>query len=374
MTTVAQAVALRDRRATRTAVISLYLNIPLDLAEHRGLATRARELVKAAGGDRSPADIEAVAAAVTAGAKDWLGHTMAIFASGELGLLEVISLPGHGPDLATQDRAVVSDKPYIRPLLAAEQRNPPYQVAVIDTRHAWLLGVADDEIDTLAERTDRSVPSPKFAGWYGLEGYRMEQRIMELSKKHYRDTISVLAELTSPPLVLGGQEMQVSHFAQMLPPPVKDRVAGSFRVDLQTATPARVRELSAPVIADWADANEAKLVNDVLTEPPGIAVTTNLDQCVTAVRSRAVAQLVLADDQAIPGLVCTDCGAITIGAAPAGCGCPDPASAGRQVPDVLDELASQALDGGSVVTAVRDAPFAAAARLRFPADYPPAGD
>jgi hypothetical protein len=352
---------LRAQRATRTAVVSLYLNIPVDLAAHRGLVTRARELVKAAGGEPEARDTEAIAAAVANGAQDWLGRTMAIFACAELGLSEVIRLPGPAADLA-----VVAAKPYVRPLLAAVQRNPPYQVAIIDTKHAWLLGVAGDEIDTLAERTGSAVPSTRFAGWYGLEAYRIEQRIMELSKRHFKDTISVLAELTSPRLVLGGQEMQISQFTQMLPQPVRQRVAGSFRVDLQTVTPARVRELSAPVIADWTEAGEAQLVSDVLAEPPGTAVTTNLAQCLAAVRSRAVSQLVLPDGQMVPGCACDECGTLGTGLAGNGwCDCPDPAASCRQVPDVLDELTSQALDGGSEVTAVREAPFAAAARLRY---------
>ncbi len=360
MTAGTKAGELRAQRATTTAVISLYLTIPVDLADHRGLVTRARELIRAAGGAPVPADTEAITEAITASAKDWLGRTMAIFACAELDLLEVISLPG-----PAADRAVVAAKPYIRPLLASVQRHPPYQVAVIDTKHAWLLGVTGDEIDMLAERTGREVPSTRFAGWYGLEGYRIEQRIMELSKKHYRDTISVLAGLTSPPLVLGGHEMQISNFLQMLPPPVRQRVAGTFSLDLQTATPARVRELSAPVIADWTDASEAQLVNDVLAEPPDTAVTTDLGRCLAAVRSRAVSQLVLADDDTVPGWACDDCGALGVGLSGSLCDCESPGSSGRPVPDVLDELTSQALDGGSEVTAVREAPFTAAARLRF---------
>ena len=353
---------LRAQRAARSAVISLYLNIPVDLAEHRGLAPKARDLIRSAGGEPAATDLDAITSAIAAGAQDWLGRTMAIFACAELGLFEVISLPGHAPD-----RAVVAARPSIRPLLASVQRHPPYQVAVIDTQHAWLLGVARNEIDTLAERTGRGVPSTRFAGWYGLEAYRIEQRIMELSKKHYRDTISVLAEMTSPPLVLGGHEMQISQFTAMLPQPVRQRVAGSFSLDLQTTTPARVRELSAPVIADWAKAGEAQLVSDVLAEPPGTVVTTDLNQCLAAVRSRAVSQLVLADDQVVPGSVCDNCGALEarMSAGDASCDCPDPAAACRRVPDVLDELTSQALAGGSEVTAVREAPFAVAARLRF---------
>src|SRR5580658_1553672 len=206
---------LRARRAKDTSVISLYLNVPVDLGEHRGLMTRARELIKAAGNQASEPDLDSIAAAVTDRSQDWLGQTVAIFACAELGLFQVIVLPGHA-----SDRAVIAAKPYIRPLLAALQRNPPYQVAVIDAKHAWLLGVTEAEIDTIAERTGSQVRSTRFAGWYGLEAYRMEQRIMELSRQHYRDTIGILEQTANGghrPLVLGGHEMQINQFLAMLP-------------------------------------------------------------------------------------------------------------------------------------------------------------
>lgn len=348
---------LRGLRARNSAVISLYLNIPVDLAEHRGLATRVRELLR----ELDPAQTAAVTELVTAGSHDWLGQTVAIFGCAELELSEAIVLPGRSPDLA-----VIAPRPYLRPLLASRQRHPAYQVAVLDARHAWVLAIADGSIDTLAQRTGRAVSSTGFAGWYGLEAYRMQQRVMQLAQQHFKATIAILEQAgdeQQSPLVLGGHDMQISRFRSMLPPSVRQRVAGTFSVDLQSATPARVRELSAPVIADWAQASEAQLVDDLMSEPPGTAVTTSLGASIAAVRSRAVSNLVVADDQVIPGFACEDCG--KLGPGSASCDCPGAARASRPVPDVLDDLASQALDGGSEVTAVRQAPFTAAARLRF---------
>ena len=359
---------LRGLRARSSAVISLYLNVPVDLAEHRGLVTKARELAKGAvpgesvtAGQPAEADLESVANLVAAGCHDWLGQTVAIFVCGELGLAEAIPMPGHRRDLA-----VIAPRPHLRPLLAALQRNPPYQVAVIDTKHAWVLAIADDGIDTLAERTSQSTPSPGFAGWYGLEAYRVQQRVMQLARQHYRETIGILeqaADTQRRPLVLGGQDMQISQFLSIMPQAVRQRVAGSFAVDLQTATPARLRQLAEPVIAKWTESAEAQLVNDLLSGPPGSAVTTSLDECLTAVRSRAVANLAIAGDQMIPGYACETCGKLGVGTG--SCDCPDPAEACTPVPDVLEDLTSQALDGGSAVTAVRQAPFTAAAQLRF---------
>ncbi|HET7018301.1 MAG TPA: hypothetical protein VFI65_30565 [Streptosporangiaceae bacterium] len=362
---------LRGLLAPNTTVISLYLNVPLDLAEHRGLLTRARELIKAgqsAIGPAASADVESITGLISDRSQDWLGRTVAIFACGEVGLLQAIPLPGRA-----EDRAVLSNRPYTRPLLAALQRHPDYQIAVLDTKRAWILTVHDDDVDMLFEGTGPDLPSSAFAGWAGLEAHRMQQRILNLSKQHYRDTAAILEQTTAAgqrPLVLGGHDRQISHFLGMLSRAVSQRLAGRFAVDLSAATPARVRDLANPVMARWSESAEAELVAEALSEPPERTITTDLDSCLAAVRSGAVSQLVLADDQMVPGSVCDTCGGLALGSAPieagaAGCTCPDPDSAARPVPDVLDELACQALDRGSEVTAARDAPFTAAAWLRF---------
>jgi peptide chain release factor subunit 1 len=361
---------LRTLRADKPAVVSVYLPIPVDLAQHRALDTRARELIKSAASQEPRAggaqvretDIESVAAAVAAHSDEWLGRTVAIFACGEIELFETIPLPGR-----LTEQGMVSDRPCIRPLLIAMQRNPAYRAALVDTQHAWILNITDDQIETVAERTDRGVRSPAFGGWYGLEAYRIQQRIMELSRQHFRDTISILQRSANGehnPIVLGGHENEISQFVAVLPRTIRQSVAGSFSVDLHTATPGRVRELARPVLDRWSAQTEAQLVDEMLNQPPDRSVTTELGGCLAASRARAVAQLILPDDQLVPGFACDECGALASTAAD--CDCPGPTQASHPVPDLLDELAHRTLDDGGVVTSVRNPPFTAAARLRFP--------
>jgi hypothetical protein len=365
-----QADKLRVLRASESAVVSVYLTVPLDLAEHRGLPTRARELVKAAVIDTPEqcgvrvrdADLEAIGRAVLVHSHEWLGHTAAMFACADLGLFETVPLPGALPELA-----VVAARPYIRPLLAAIQRHPAYRAALVDTRYAWILNISDDQIETVAERKDPGVPSSGFSGWWGLEAYRIQQRIMTLSKQHFKDTIAILERTMDSerrPLVLGGHEAEINQFLGTLPRTMRQDLAGSVSVDMQTVTPGRMRELATPVIDRWVRESEEQLVRDVLSEPPNTSVTTDLDGCLAAARARAVAQLVLTDGHMVPGYACDTCGALS--ATAASCDCPEPAQAVRAVPDLLDELANRTLDSGGEVTSVRGAPFAAAARLRFP--------
>ncbi len=368
MITRTEADKLRTMRAATPAVLSVYLNVPVDLAQHRGLPTRARELIKAAasapgsaGTEIRETDAESIVRAVDTHSSEWLGHTIAIFASGDLGLFEAIPLSGF-----LTEQGVASARPYTRPLLAAIQRNPAYRAALIDTRHAWVFNIDDEHIEAVAERTDPGVPSSGFAGWYGLEGYRIQQRIMTLSRQHYKDTVSILERTANGqqrPLVLGGHENEIRQFLGTLPLQVRDSVAGSFHVDLSIMTPGKVRELATPVVSAWEQESESAAVSTVMHEPNGTA-TTSLTSCLEAARSGAIGRLILADDLMVPGYACDDCGALGVGDGE--CDCPEPDGGRRAVPDVLDELANQTLDGGGQVTSVRNPPFTAAARLRFP--------
>ncbi|MGI9009391.1 MAG: hypothetical protein ACR2FU_24910 [Streptosporangiaceae bacterium] len=355
-------------RAPGSAVLSLYLSIPVDLAEHRALAARTRELVRAAA--RAPrdappvrdADVSAVTDLVSERSHDWLGHTVAIFASARLGLLQAVPLPG-----PVAEQAIVDDRPHVRPLLAAIQRNPGYRVALVDVQHAWVLAISADGIETVAERTGAEVRKTGFAGWYGLEAYRLQQRVLELSRQHFKDTIAMLEQTAGNergPLVIGGYDSEIRQFRALLPPAVAEQVAGAVNVDLQTATPGRVRELAAPVIARWAEHEQERVVQDVLSQPPRVTAVTGLGPCATASQARAIAELVVPDGTPRPGYACDECGALAT--AEAACDCQDPRAHRRAVPDVLGELASRTLDGGGVVTAVREAPFSAGAKLRSP--------
>ncbi len=163
MITAAGAEQLRSRRADEPAVVSVYLGVPVDVADHRGLPVRARELIRSAAGKEpraggrmvSAADVESIISAVDQNSQEWLGHTVALFACRRIGLFETIPLPR-----SQSEQAVIADRPHIRPLLAALQRNPTFRAALVDTKHAWILHISDDGIEMVAERTGAGVRSP----------------------------------------------------------------------------------------------------------------------------------------------------------------------------------------------------------------------
>jgi len=361
-------------RAAEPRVLSLFLPVPRDPAELRGLPAKADGLIAAAargdglGHGQAPessavpaAERQRVRELLEQHARDWLGQTVAIFSCRELGLSEWTVLPGELPELA-----ILADQPHVRPLLVALQRHPRYLAAVFDRRHAWVFRVAPGRIDTVAELAGAGVRSHGFGGWYGLEAHRVNERVLQLARHHYRETAAILTRAMRTgeplPLVLGGLEESIGQFLAAAPAGLRERFAGSFAADPHTVTPARVRELATPVIAYWLEVAEQRLAAQLRADPPGGRTVTGLEACLAAVNNGAVQVLVVPENGLVPGFACGRCAALSS----TGGECPDGAGAVRAIPDLIEAMVAVTISDGGQVEAVRDPPAGIGARLRFP--------
>ena len=366
---------LLSLRAAGPSVLSLYLWVPLDPAALRALPARADELYALAARDDPGApgvirvrdeDRRTVRGLLASWARDWLGHTVAVFTCAELGLAEAVPLP-----CRLQERAVLATRPHVRPLLAAIQRCPAYRVAVVDRRHGWLFSVAGEHITAAALPPAEGLRSHGFSGWYGLQAYRVNQRIIALARHHYHDTAALLdhaARASGPqPLVIGGHQDTIAQFLAVLPAGLRDHFAGSFAADPHTLTPAKVRDLAGRVIDDWVSRRDQHLASQILQEPPDGLTATGLSACLAGVGQHAIQLLLVPAGGLIPGYACQRCGTLT--STPDG-GCPHGAAASLAVPDLIEEIAVSTLAGGGQVETVGDPPAGIAARLRFPLAQP----
>lgn len=363
---VAEAGKLAAVRVARPGVLSLYLTVPLDPAELRGLPARADDLIAAAdsaagGGHAAQADRSAIREKLRASGRDWLGRTVAMFACAEAGLFAAFPLP-----CPVTNRAVLGIRPYVRPLLAAAQWCPGYRVVVVDRVHARLFHVEGEETAVVTAPAARTIPSRGFGGWHGFEAYRVQQRAGRLAHFHYQDTAAMLekamADGEPEPLVIGGHDEAVPRLLACLSPGMRERFAGSFAADARTISAARARELAAPHVARWAAQRAERLAEEVLIMSPGALAADGLRECLAAVNARAVQTLIVPDDGLVPGFECGRCGALSADADT----CPDWGTAALPVPDLIEEMIARTLEDGGQIWPVSDGSSRIAARLRFP--------
>ncbi|HEV2375400.1 MAG TPA: hypothetical protein VGS19_24970 [Streptosporangiaceae bacterium] len=364
-------------RSPEPRVVSVYVTVPLDPAQRKGMPAHLDNMLTPGAAPNGEAqawaialrsDVPRIRNEVSAHASEWLGHSVAIFACSPLGLLEAIPLRRQ-----TQERAMVSERPYVRPLLAEVQRWPSYLVAVVDRRHGWLFRVSGEGISQAGHIESPTVGSKRFGGWNGFQAYRNDQRARRLALRHYAQIATALMNAMGGdgvPLVVGGQEAETSEFTESLPAVLRNRVAGTFAVDPHTMTAARVRQLADAVMARWEDDRERRLAAALADEAPGALTVIGLDACVAAANEHAVQVLMVPDSEVRPGFSCTGCGALALSDGP----CPTCGGPTRFVSDVIEELAVKVtLEGGSMEP-VRDADVLGdvAARRRFPAASPTA--
>jgi hypothetical protein len=353
---------LRSSRAPDQSVLSLYVYVPADEARVTELAVLASGLITTAT-ERAPGmlrreDEQLALRAVLAHAASWPGHTLGVLVSGELGLLEVIPLPGR-----LGERAVLAHRPHMRPVLAALQRCPDHRIVIIDHRHAWLLAVAGARIDVVAQVPADGEESAGFGGWY-LEPSHGLQRVTELAPHLYQDAAAILDRQSrhggSQLLVIGGRLDSITHLLALLPRTVLADYAGGFAADPHGLTLARARELAAPVMSHWTERRERQLVQAILAARPGVPTAVGLDESLDAVNDGTAELLLIPDEPMVPGFECERCDVLRVSRDR----CCDWGAASWPVPDLLEEMTWRTLHSGGQVVSARTLPCAAAARLR----------
>ncbi len=187
-----------------------------------------------------------------------------------------------------------------------------------DRRHAWLYRVAGQDIELLTDVESRTVGSRRFDGFRGFQAYQVEQRARNLARRHCEATVTALeraiTEAGCGPITVGGHEDETAYFVDLLPATLRGRLAGTFVVDPHTMTAARVRRLADEVIARWEEAREADVAGQITGQPTDPMAAVGLPACLNAANHHAIAVLVVPDDAAAPGFVCSRCGIADVAA------------------------------------------------------------
>ncbi|HEX6235275.1 MAG TPA: hypothetical protein VFZ63_19255 [Jiangellaceae bacterium] len=339
---------LRELRDPTGGLLSVYLTVPPDPTALRELPAQLDRLLATARPQpatqiptrRMRAARVAVRQLGLARARDWFGRTTAVVASGDGDVLHEIKLPATVPD-----RAVFGRRPYLRPLLRANQAARPYLVVVLDRRQAWLFEVDGSAIQRVRLLEGESIRGHTHAGWYGLEEHRIRHHKAEQANRHYQATAAAVEERAPAgrPLVVGGHKDGVSEFLATLPAPLAARVAGTFVVDPHTMTPHVVHGSAAAVMARWEAERQERIAADLARWEAARLAVTGVERSAEMVSTSMADLLVVRGDEPVPGVVCGSCGTITTRRHRCTVTPPYP------VPDVIDEMILRMLDTGGKI-------------------------
>lgn len=328
----------------------MFVTVPPDPAALRELPARLASVmatarmpeVDHATRRRARAALLRVREAGTVRGRDWFGHSMAIVASADAGVLEEMRLP-----CAVPDRAVFGRRAYVRLTLRAFQQCRPYAVVVVDRRRAWLFDIAGRTVHPVRRLDDEGLRDRSHAGWHGLDEYGVRRHAAELARRHYQATAAALAQLgvNGRAVVVGGHGDGVAEFLASLPPPLRDTVVGTFAIDPHTMTPGEVRAHAEAVMADREAERQRRLAADLAEwEAAGLAVS-GVQACADLVSRSRADLLVVRGDAPVPGRVCDRCGVISTN----GTGCRACGASVRPAPDIIDEMVARMLDVGADV-------------------------
>ncbi len=355
-------------------VLSLYMGIPAG-ADVRGLAlTKADSLLHEIRQESDShslehearlslrEDRERVSAFLEEGT--YGPGALAIFSCSRAGFFEAVELPRAG-----RDRAAVGARTFVRPLLAELEEHHRCCALVLDreTAHAWelYLGVLGDAGELTSR--ERYTPTATARGNERVIQHRAEDQ----ERRHFKHVASTLERLFSDRrydvMAVGGHEQELAHFLELIPQDLRPRVAGTFQVDPETATPATIRDHAQAILDRYA----RDLLRDAVSKTIAAAAAgghgaVGLDLCLWAGSVAAIQELYVKDGAVAAGVVCDESRWLgTRGERCPICGRPT-----RHVDDVIDELAEVVVeDGGSVHHLGEEIDLAGrptAAALRFP--------
>jgi len=370
--------SLAEARVGDAKVLSLFLNLdPREFAtpaarstEVRSLLDRAGRLVREESGrltheqkESLRADLEHVAAELDSGAGTKGAHGLAIFASTQAGLFEVLRLSKpieHDP--------VISDAPYVAPLSMVGTVES-WCVVLVNRRTARLFRGSSDALEELALIDDGVRNRHDQGGWSQANYQRSIDKDVQDHLKHVADVVFARMKRDLPEGVLvGGPSETAGDFESTLHPYLRDRLAGRIDIDVENSSLEDVRKAAAARI-EAARAERQDRAVARLAEAFGAKAraATGLSDVLIAVHEQRVETLLVDFGYATPGVVCPQCGWL------GGKGFSECQADGTPVErrdDIVEAVIERAITQSADVTVLRDRPELAshghiAAGLRF---------
>ncbi len=332
-------------------VLSLFLNTDPKEGSSDGYKLNLRRMLKNV---NLPADVEAVDNYFST-QFDWSGRSVVVFSCAPDNFLRAYSLA-----IPISNQAIVSDRPYVKPLASLLDYYGGYGVVLVDKQGARLfsfhLGELKEQEGILGEsvrHTKRGGASAKAGMRGGMAGQtRYEDAVAE---RNIRDAAEFAAHFFTENnvrrVLIGGTDENTAHLRSQLPKSWQSLIVGTFPMSM-TASKEEVLEKTLRIGKDAEFRREEQLLNKLVTgaakERGGVL---NLDETLGAVHDGRVQALVIQDGYREPGFRCQGCGYITSIEMPE---CPFCGGAFDQIPDAVELAVHNVMKAGGEVEVLQN--------------------
>ncbi|MCD6291553.1 MAG: hypothetical protein J7M34_13700 [Anaerolineae bacterium] len=330
-------------RSDDAPVLSLYLNVDPHRRTREKYKLALRRLLESVAEQADPEDIARVEQYIEL-EYNWQGKAIACFSCQAKGFWQVFSLP-----IPREDFAFVGERPYVKPLTAIMDR---YAVALVNREGVRLFVFHMGTLQEESEMTGEDVKRHRAGGWASK---RFQSHEDETAQRNLREaaelTVTFARQYGCDHLILGGTEINVAQFEELLPKSLRNQVVGRIAID-KDAPSTEVGERSLEVVQAYVAQSEAALVEKLITTvAKGGAAALGLADTLGALHEGRIHHLIVAQGFRAPAYRCEKCGYMTVEPVET---CPF--CGGRQVhlPDAVDSLVRHAIEQGLEVTIVEE--------------------
>ena len=258
---------------------------------------------------------------------------LAVFACSAGGLWKEYHLPDKvGPML------VVDHATRMRPMIEFINRYKSYCTVLVGKGRARIILL---DRAGAAERSDvlTAVPGRHDRGGWAQARYQRhhDHRVMHHLKETADQTFSLLQEEGFSQLFVGGTEELVSEFVEYLHPYLRERLAGSFPIEMvSSVTDVQTQTLTAA--NELAEAGERDALDNLRAEVhTGNRGAAGLEDTLHAVQKGQALRLLLKEDFEAPGLRCTSCHLLCLHSP-----CPFCGGETRTLEDIVESVVTEA--------------------------------
>ena len=228
-------------------------------------------------------------------------HGLALFASGPVGLFEVLRLAR-----PVETAVSIDDTPFIEPLAEAASSTARWCVALVNRSHARILRGTSEQLREVERITDDIRGQHDEGGWSQARYERSIER--DVDGHIDRVATALFRRFKAAPydhLVIGAPHELCQRIESHLHSYLQQRVAGCIHIDVETSSPDKVLTAVTPIVEEDERRRERAAL-DRLAEGVGQEKRSahGLADVLEKLTERSVEILLVAEGFSTPGVEC----------------------------------------------------------------------